>query len=406
MKKVLIVVLLLVLPAFSVFLQKAYTAELSQLIAISSSISPTIDGQLGSLEWWDAAGYKINLTGGFGDVETWLYFKHNSTYLHIGLVVWQIYINDYDQFTVFFDEGDDGGYGSGTRDYALTVNQEDLKSCIGTSSTLKDGCYKTDPTQFHAFDVEIDFDAKAAHEIDHVPEEWEIEYWEGLPFVDDHWECEFSIPLAGNDGAAQDVSDLVCAVGDTLGVKIQYFINPGSKNYYYPAGDQNQILNYTNLSLLPPPIIESCNAAGAKKDNFNLYEDVYVNGSGFSPSRTYDFHIVNDTDIWINGTSIPARVAGTATSIASDSYGNISPVTVWTDPPTLGKYDIIVDVNGNGLYDVEFDVLDDNDVDVTAGFVVPEFTSTMILTLLMILSTLCVIFAKKKQLRESISFTR
>jgi hypothetical protein len=403
LKKALIVLLLLALPLFLMSVQKALAAEPSKLIAIYSPTSPTIDGQLGSSEWWDAAGYKINLTGTPGNVETWLYIKHNNTHMYVGLVAWQIYVNAYDQFTLFFDEGNNSIYGSGTRDYNLTVNQEDLKSCSGTNAT-KDGCYLADPTQFHAFDVEINFTAKSFHEIDHVTAEWEIEYWEGLTWVDDHWECEFAIPLVGYDGGAQDVSDLVCAVGDTVGFKIQYFINPGSKNYYYPEGDQNQVLNYTDLSILPPHSIESCNSTGDKKDSFNLYEDVHVNGSGFSPLTTYDFYIVNDTDTWINNTSIPARIAGTATSIVSDAYGKIAPTIVWSDPPTLGEYDMIVDVNGNGLYDEGIDALDNNDV-VTAGFIIPEFTSAMLLTTLLILSTLCITLTKMKQPKKPTKFT-
>jgi len=391
----LIAMLLLALPLFSLSVQKALAAEPSRLIAVYSPTSPTIDGQLGSSEWWDAAGYKINLTGTAGNVETWLYIKHNNTHVYVGLVVWQIYVNSYDQFTLFFDEGNNSICGSGTRDYNLTVNQEDLKSCSGTNST-SDGCYLTDPTQFHSFTVEINFTAKSLHETDHATAEWEIEYLEGLGWVDDHWEWEFAIPLVGYDGGAQDVSDLVCAVGDTVGFKIQYFINPGSKNYYYPEGDPNQALNYIDLSILPPHSIESCNSIGDIKDSFNLYEDVYVNGSDFSPLTTYDFYIVNDTDTWIDGALIPARIAGTATSIASDAYGKIAPAAVWSDPSTIGGYDMIVDVNGNGLYDEGIDALDNNDV-VTAGFMIPEFTSATLLTILVILSTLCMALTKKKQ---------
>ncbi len=37
------------------------------------------------------------------------------------------------------------------------------------------------------------------------------------------------------------------------------------------------------------------------------------------------------------------------------------------------KHGVVVDVNGNGIYDAEVDALDDSDIEVTAGFfVIPE----------------------------------
>ena len=97
--------LLLTLPLFSMSVQKASVAEPSTLMAVHSPTSPTIDGQLDSSEWWDDAGYKNNLTGTTGNIEIWLYIKHNDTHMHVGLVVWQIYVNANDQLTLFFDEG-------------------------------------------------------------------------------------------------------------------------------------------------------------------------------------------------------------------------------------------------------------------------------------------------------------
>jgi hypothetical protein len=74
--------------------------------------------------------------------------------------------------------------------------------------------------------------------------------------VNGHWESEFSIPFVGNDvEGADDVSDLVCSITDTVGIKIQYFTQPGANNYFYPAGDQYDIGTYTTLSFsetIPP----------------------------------------------------------------------------------------------------------------------------------------------------------
>lgn len=128
---------------------------------------------------------------------------------------------------------------------------------------------------------------------------------------------------------------------------------------------------YTNVCT-GPFTIESCNSAGAKKDSFDLSETVYVNGSGYSPSTTYDIYVVNDVS-WSDGMTIPGRVSDTAPTVTSGPLGHIPITNVWNPSLTIGKYDIVVDVNGNGVYDAGIDALDDNDV-VTGGFlVIPEY---------------------------------
>lgn len=350
---------------------------------------PTIDGFLGSAEWNDTKRYNITLVGDT-DIEAWLYVKHNGTYMYFGILLWSYMTYPTDEFAIAFDEGNDGGRGSGTRDFALTPLQEDLKACY-SSGTLRDGYYNV---SWYAMNDEIDFDAACAHENDHGTVASEIEYWEGLGWVDDHWECEFAIPFVGNDEGTSDVSDLSCNVTDIIGFKIQYF-HTGPNNYYYPAGSQYEVLTYANLGFVPPTI-ESCAATGEKKDTFNPYEDVHVNGTGFLTSTTYDFYIVEDVATWTDGLAIPARVAGTSSSITSDTNGNVSPITVWSDPPTAGLYDMIVDVNGNGHYDEGIDALDNNDVEVTAGFVIPEFLSIIALLTAFSLATLSSIVIRRK----------
>lgn len=372
MKRKCELIALLLLASF-IFLPRVSADSPTELVVIYSDVSPTIDGTLGA-EWNDTKSYSIYLNG-TTDIEAWIYLKHNGSYIHIGLLVWSNQVHAVDQLTLFFDEGDDGSHGSGTRDYSLTPNQEDLKSCQ-TGSELRDGCYKATPTQFHAFTVEIDFQANCTREIDHSTTRAEIEYWEGLTWVDDHWEWEFAIPFKGNDAGTDDVSDLNCTRADTLGFKIQYFTT-GPENYYYPAENQNEINTYANLSFSPLPTIESCNVSGAKTDSFDLGETVHVNGSGYAPSTVYDFYIVYDVPSWTDGMTIPTRIPDTATSLSSDALRNILPTNVWDDPQTIGQYDTVVDVNGNGLYDMNVDVLDDNDIMVTAGFIIPEFATLL-----------------------------
>jgi hypothetical protein len=181
------------------FVARATKAANADVLVTYSGMPPVIDGSLGA-EWNDTSKYVVNLTGP-ANVETWVYLKHNGTYIYVGMLVWQYGVLSLSQFTLFFDEGDDGSYGSGTRDHDLTAEQEDLKSCTH-QEPLSDGFYNA--SAWRAFDTEIDFTANCTYETDHGTSPAEIEYWEGLGWVDDHWEVEFAVPFIGSDGGAVD----------------------------------------------------------------------------------------------------------------------------------------------------------------------------------------------------------
>jgi len=144
------------------------------------------------------------------------------------------------------------------------------------------------------------------------------------------------------------------------------------------------------------PTIESCDAGGTVKDSFDVSDTFYAKGSGYSPFATYNVYIVDDI-VWVDGMNIPSRIPGTVLSMTMDASGNIPPITFWFPPLALGKYDIMVDVNNNSKYDASIDALDDNDIQVTAGFqVVPEFPSFIILPLFMMVTLLTVTIYKRK----------
>lgn len=148
--------------------------------------------------------------------------------------------------------------------------------------------------------------------------------------------------------------------------------------------------------------IETCNPDGGKQDYFYLGETVYVRGENYSSSQTFDIYLVVDEETWIDGMMIPERVPGTATTVSSNAEGHITPTVVWEDPQIVGKYDIIVDVNGNGRYDSDDDVLDNNDVEVTAGLVISEFVSILILPTLMITTLILTMVYKRRRAVHSL----
>jgi hypothetical protein len=121
---------------------------------------------------------------------------------------------------------------------------------------------------------------------------------------------------------------------------------------------------------VPCPTIESTDSLANHKDSFHLDETVYVNGSSYPPSKLFNLYIVEDVTTWTDGMLIPARVPGTVATVGSNSLGNIFAEIGWNPTLTLGGFDIVVDVDNNGVYNTRADALDDNDIDSTAGFIV------------------------------------
>jgi hypothetical protein len=178
-------------------------------------------------------------------------------------------------------------------------------------------------------------------------------------------------------------------------VMINLFDDDG---FFEDSHQETGIYLYPPSTVTPAASIESCNLVGERKDSFDMGEIVFVNGSGFSPSTGYNVYVVVDQATWTDGMTIPERVAGTEPWISSNADGDIDPTDMWHDPQTVGNYDIVVDVNGNGQYDSEVDVLDDNDTEITAGLsVIPEFST--ILPFFILATSLSVILLKKKMLR-------
>ena len=142
------------------------------------------------------------------------------------------------------------------------------------------------------------------------------------------------------------------------------------------------------------PSVESADTDGNKKDTFVQGQSIYVIGTNYNPSTTYGLYVVEDT-VWNDGLTIPERVSLTSTWVTSDSAGNLPVTKIW-DASVLGTYDVIIDVNSNGIYDVGIDAIDDMDVN-NAGFEtneIPEYP-TVALPMVAILG-LAFVFQRRK----------
>jgi hypothetical protein len=148
-----------------------------------------------------------------------------------------------------------------------------------------------------------------------------------------------------------------------------------------------------NIAHGTTPRISTCDMNGTELYVFAANETMYLMGTGFPPSTTtpslqsetptnnglqsfmesaaalarqlfgtatihsYAIYVVADQDGWNNGIPIPPRVPGTTQQVTTDPSGNIQPTPIWDAPLTPGGYDIVVDVNNNGRYDVTVDAL-------------------------------------------------
>ncbi len=199
--------------------------------------------------------------------------------------------------------------------------------------------------------------------------------------------------------------------GERLALRIYHNRTSTLRIYYYnitkayysslksPASDPG----YPSPPVPPGvPTVNSSDSLGNKKDTFYVGDEVYVYGSGYTPNTHYNISVVNDTT-WFDGKPIPVRVSGTATTVTVNETGFIvnsslnpasSPALIWSYAE-IGKYDIVVDVNGNGTYDAGIDALDDIDVNGAGFETIPEFT-TIAIPIAIVLG-LIFLFHRKKQ---------
>ena len=156
-------------------------------------------------------------------------------------------------------------------------------------------------------------------------------------------------------------------------------------------------LEITGVPLVPT--IESCNSTGAVKNAFDLDEEVWVIGYGFEPLVLVDVYVVSDVLTWSDGMNISAlTIMDVNTDVLTDADGNITATPVWTSGLVPGKYDIVVDVDQDGIYDEGTDALDDMDVKETAGlFVIPEFWLGTILGLVACFAAFGVFYVSKRK---------
>jgi hypothetical protein len=100
------------------------------------------------------------------------------------------------------------------------------------------------------------------------------------------------------------------------------------------------------------PTAQTTNAGGEAVSVYNDSGSVYVTGTMFPVSQPVNVYIVPDKG-WANGDA----VTGSFTTITTNASGQLPVTMIWANPPTVGNYDVFVDVNANGIFDYESDAV-------------------------------------------------
>jgi len=97
--------------------------------------------------------------------------------------------------------------------------------------------------------------------------------------------------------------------------------------------------------------IYTCDRNGIEKTSFYSNESVYVASDVniTNESKAIKFYVASHRT-WSFGTNL-TQASNFSKNINTNSSGYVPVSLLWSSPSSLGKYDLIADVNGNGTYD-------------------------------------------------------
>jgi hypothetical protein len=140
-------------------------------------------------------------------------------------------------------------------------------------------------------------------------------------------------------------------------------------------------------------LVWSTDSVGNSKATFNLMDNVYVRGEGFTADTDITIYLIPD-----GAEALPANAVANASTTTS-STGDLTVTLVWSQPLTLGEYDIWVDVNQNEVFDGA-DVWNSQSIGIYPLDVIPEFP-TWTSTLLILITLTVAIASYKRKLLET-----
>ncbi|HEY3356433.1 MAG TPA: hypothetical protein VGQ83_24495 [Polyangia bacterium] len=134
-----------------------------------------------------------------------------------------------------------------------------------------------------------------------------------------------------------------------------------------------------------PPHVFAADASGAPQNAFavgaatlapgEVGGEIFAAGDGFPPGAVVDLYVARDADVWVGKAmprpGDPAYIAGPVTATV-DADGRLAPTRTGFVPAVghVGIYDVLVDVDRNGVFDWSFNVKDGADGEQKVGLTV------------------------------------
>ncbi len=103
------------------------------------------------------------------------------------------------------------------------------------------------------------------------------------------------------------------------------------------------------------PVGNASDGAGSLRDVYMYDETVYAVGSGFPPDVDIDIYVVPDQE-WTLDMAIPADVSSDGVNTVHTTVnGTFDPVVIWPAFLWPGEYDVVFDVEQDGVYTEYFE---------------------------------------------------
>ena len=126
------------------------------------------------------------------------------------------------------------------------------------------------------------------------------------------------------------------------------------------------------LPLMPTlPMVFAADQYGDGINSFlRTQHPVYAAGRNMTPNTDVDLYVVDDVTNWIDEMSL-VDVSGGKETATVDGNGEFL-TRVWSSPSLVAPYDIVADVNRNGIFDADTDFIDGY---YPVGFMVQTYAS-------------------------------
>lgn len=124
------------------------------------------------------------------------------------------------------------------------------------------------------------------------------------------------------------------------------------------------------LPLFTHATILITNSSGIGVQTFYSNESIYIMSDTNISTQSIEIrvYVVEDSNAWTNGTTL-SDVRGSYSTISTNSSGYIPLTLLWSPELTMGKYDVVIDVNADGIYENDTDLINSS---TQTGFEVVE----------------------------------